>query len=92
MTNSSSPKIGVAAITKRHLPTGYVVERGIGSFDTRGIAVRIAHNPDYVPIGLLDGAVMKRPIEHGQMITWHDVDIPDSLALTAWHKLQTRTA
>ena len=90
LNNSANPSIGVAAITKRPLESGHVIERGIGSFDTRGVAVRIVQNPNHVPIGLLDGAVTKRRIEHGEMLTWSDVDVPDSIALDAWASISSR--
>ena len=90
LNNSRTPTVGVAAVTKRPLPSGYVIERAIGSFDTRGIAVRLAGNPRHVPIGLLNGAVAKRALEHGQLVTWDDVDIPESPALTAWRSIATR--
>ncbi|MCJ7523307.1 MAG: NAD(P)-dependent oxidoreductase, partial [Dehalococcoidia bacterium] len=58
--------------------------RGSGSFDVRGIAVRIADNPNHVPIGLLMNAVVNRRIEPGQQISFDDVELPESLALRAW--------
>lgn len=91
LNNSRAPSVGVAAIAKRSLKPGYPIDRGIGSFDTRGIAVRIADNSNHVPIGLLDGAVTRRPIERGQMLTWDDVSVPDSLALAAWQQILNRT-
>ncbi len=90
LDNSYSPTVGVAAVTKRAIPRGHVFGRNIGSFDTRGIAVRIAENPGHVPIGLLAGAVSTRPLEHGQMLTCDDVDVPDSLAYRAWRSIAAR--
>jgi predicted homoserine dehydrogenase-like protein len=90
LDNSCNPTVGVAAVTKHAIPRGYVFGRNIGSFDTRGIAVRITENPRHVPIGLLAGAVSTRPLEHGRMLTCDDVDIPDSLAYRAWRSIAAR--
>lgn len=90
LDNSYSPNVGVAAVAKRAMPRGYVFGRGIGSFDTRGIAVRIAENPRHVPIGLLEGAISTRRLERGQMLTCDDVDIPDSLAYRTWRYIAGR--
>lgn len=81
LNNSTAPTLGVAAIAKRALKAGELIERGIGGYQLRGEAVQLAANPDHVPIGLLSQAVVRRPIEPGQMVTFADVDIPDSRAL-----------
>jgi predicted homoserine dehydrogenase-like protein len=84
LNNGDNPFISVAAIAKRLLSPGEMIKRGIGSFDVRGIAVRIPENPDHVPIGLLSDAVIRRTIKPGQQINFNDVEIPPSLALDAW--------
>lgn len=86
LNNTENPTIGVAAIAKRPLAPGDIIRRGIGSFDVRGIAVRIADSPEHVPIGLLANAVVTRHIEPGQQISFDDVEIPESLALHAWRE------
>ena len=91
LNNSQNPTISVAAIAKRPLARGYIIKRGIGSFDVRGIAVRIADNPEHVPIGLLANAVVTRRIESGQQISFSDVEIPESLALHAWRETRQNT-
>lgn len=50
----------------------------------RGEAINIGQQPDHVPIGLMSKAHLKRDIEPGQIITFADVDLPESLALGAW--------
>lgn len=90
LNNSEVPSIGVVAIAKRPLSAGYRIERGIGSFDMRGIAIRIADDPDHVPIGLLRNGIVKHSIEPGQRIRFEDVDLPDSLALTAWRTIRDK--
>lgn len=87
LNNSKSPTISVAAIAKRELKPGEKVHKGIGSFDLRGEAVRIASNPDHLPIGLANEIVIKRRVEADQRLTFDDVEIPDSLALRAWREV-----
>ena len=74
-------------MAKRPLMPGHVIRRGIGSFDLRGVAIRIADEPKHVPIGLLSDAVVVRQIEEGQLIANDDVDLPNSLALRAWQEI-----
>jgi predicted homoserine dehydrogenase-like protein len=84
LDNSLKPRVGVAAIAKQLLLPGTYIDNGIGSFDMRGEALNISDQPDMVPIGLMNKATIKRKIEPGQIITFNDVDLPDSLALKAW--------
>ncbi|MFF7710712.1 NAD(P)-dependent oxidoreductase [Pseudomonas sp. NPDC007930] len=81
LNNSTAPTLGVAAIAKRAMKAGDVISRGIGGYQLRGEAVLLEQNPDHVPIGMLDHAVLRHSIEPGQVITFADVDIPDSRAL-----------
>jgi predicted homoserine dehydrogenase-like protein len=80
LNNSTAPSIGVAAVAKRSLRPGEHIETGIGSFQVRGTAVRFRDEPDHLPIGLLYGATVTRPVEPDQMLTLDDVDLPDSYA------------
>jgi predicted homoserine dehydrogenase-like protein len=84
LNNGENPTISVAAITKCDMKPGEKVEKGIGSFQVRGEAIKIANHPNHVPIGLLVDAIVKRPLEKGQIITFGDVEIPESLAWKAW--------
>ena len=67
---------------------GYRIERGLGSFDVRGMAVRIIEHPDHVPIGLLENAVVTKRIDRGHQVTFDDVELPNTLALRAWRHIQ----
>lgn len=82
--NGNKPSVSVAAITKRTLKKGDIMKKGTGSFDVRGLAVRIADEPDHIPIGLLRNVRIKENIEEGQIIRFSDVEVPPSLALDAW--------
>lgn len=81
LNNSTAPTLSVGAVAKRAMKPGELIERGIGGFQFRGEAVKIANNPDHVPIGLLRKTALIRPVEPGQMITFDDVDILPSRAL-----------
>ncbi|MGM8211568.1 SAF domain-containing protein [Virgibacillus sp. W0430] len=84
LNNGENPTISVAAIAKRDLHPGEKIDKGIGSFQVRGEAVNISMNANHVPIGLLVNAVLKQPIAAGHVITFADVELPDSLAVRAW--------
>lgn len=81
LNNSIQPTLGVAAIAKREMKVGEVISRGIGGFDVRGEAVRLADELDHVPIGLLRNTVLKRAVEPGQLITFDDIEIQPSRVL-----------
>lgn len=84
LDNGDSPRVSVAAVGKKSLKAGTFINKGIGSFEVRGECVKFSDNVDHVPIGLMSQARLKNDIEPGQIITFNDVDIPDSLALDAW--------
>lgn len=90
LDNSYSPRYSVATVAKTPLEPGTPIDRGMGSFTVRGEATRISDHPDHVPIGLMFDAVIQRKIEPNQMLTFDDVELPDSLALTAWHTIRER--
>ncbi len=87
MDNSPSPTVGIASVAKIGLAANHKFNVGIGSFDTRGIAIEISSCPEHVPIGLLSGATLIKSKKAGDLITVDDVDIPDSLALRAWKEI-----
>jgi predicted homoserine dehydrogenase-like protein len=91
LDNSAIPQFSVATVAKRHLLPGELISRGMGSFAVRGEAVRITENPNHLPIGLLFDGVIRNPIEPGQMLTFDDVDLPESLAIDAWNAIRRRT-
>jgi predicted homoserine dehydrogenase-like protein len=81
LNNSTAPTLGVAAVAKRALKVGESIARGIGGYQVRGEAVQIERQPDHVPIGMLNNAVLRRAVEPGQVLTFEDVEIPESRAL-----------
>ncbi len=90
LNNTAYPRISVAAVAKRRLAKGTRIERGIGSFEVRGEAVRILDEPDHVPIGLLANAVLTRDVDAGELIRFDDVELPDTLAFHAWKTVLER--
>ncbi|WP_078595894.1 NAD(P)-dependent oxidoreductase [Evansella clarkii] len=83
LNNGENPSVSVAAIAKRTLKPGEEIKKGIGSFQVRGEAVKLTTDNNHVPIGILVNTVMKRQVQEGEIITFDDVEIPESLALTA---------
>jgi predicted homoserine dehydrogenase-like protein len=74
-------------VAKRDLPAGYLIRRGIGSFDVRGVAVNIKDQPDHVPIGLLQSTKVTKNIGAGEMVTFDRAIVPESVALKCWEKV-----
>lgn len=84
LDNSARPRLSVAAIAKKDLPAGTRIDKAVGSFAFRGMAVEIARHPQHVPIGLVQQAVLARPVERGQILQFQEVELPASLAVEAW--------
>jgi len=84
MDNGPCPTVSVASIAKKKLIGGSVLEQAIGGMEVRGEVVEMSSEPSHVPIGLMNNARLRRDVEPGQLITYDDVDIPDSLAHNAW--------
>lgn len=87
LTNSSQPPVSIGAIAKKPLAAGTELPYGIGSFELRGECLLVEENRGHVPIGIIENAVFKRAVEPGQLITWDDIELPDSLALNICYEL-----
>lgn len=90
LNNGPLPRISVAAIAKRDLKPGERIPRGLGSFTVRGECVRSANHLGHLPVGLLQNAVVRRAVKAGDLLDLDDVDLPESLALTAWREIESR--
>jgi len=90
LNNGAVPKISVAAIAKRDLKPGDRIPRGLGSFTVRGECVRASEHPGHLPVGLVQNAIVRRPVKAGTIMDLDDVELPDSLALTAWREIESR--
>lgn len=88
LNNTTTPQVTVVAIAKKDLQVGDKIQRGIGSFEVRGIATKFSSHPNAVPIGLLENVTMVKRVEAGAILTFDDIDIPDSLALSACLKIK----
>jgi len=84
LDNGQNPTVSVATVAKEKIDAGTFIEKGIGSREFRGEAMDISEQPDHVPIGLMSKVMIKRSVEPGQIVTFDDVEIQDSLAYTAW--------
>ncbi|HOV67888.1 MAG TPA: hypothetical protein PLI31_05955 [Methanoregulaceae archaeon] len=51
-------------------------------------AIRTADHPEHVPIGLLDGARLTRPVPSDGMITLDDVELVESRAVEIWRTIR----
>lgn len=92
LNNSNTPTVNVAAVAKKAMAPGHRIKRAIGSFDVRGESVLIKDNRDAVPVGLVSDAILKRKVDPDQIITFDDIEIPESLALKAWQAVIDGTA
>jgi predicted homoserine dehydrogenase-like protein len=74
----------VVAATKKEHKAGDKFD-GIGGYSMRAVADRKedAARDNLVPIGLLQGAIAKRDIPVGTLVTWDDVDIDESQTIVA---------
>ena len=87
LNNSEKPRFSVAAIAKRDLKVGEKIKKGIGSFDVRGTAIELKNDLSHVPIGLLANATIIKEVKEGDRVSFNDIEIPDSLALSVWKQI-----
>ena len=87
LNNGENPKFSVAAVAKHDLKVGDTIQKGIGSFDVRGTAVEIEKHSQHIPIGLLANATLVRDVKEGMILTFDDVSLPESLALSIWKRM-----
>jgi len=91
LNNSANPSISIVALAKKDLKPGHKIKHGCGSFDVRGISVKIEENIGHMPIGLLYDGVVTKPIEKGEYLTFDNTEIPDTLALKAWKTIEEKS-
>ncbi|WP_238430635.1 SAF domain-containing protein [Frankia nepalensis] len=90
LNNGPRPRVSVAAVAKRPLAAGERIRTAVGGFQVRGEAVAIVDEPDHVPIALLAGSTVQRPVAAGETLRFADTHVPDSLALRAWRATLAR--
>jgi predicted homoserine dehydrogenase-like protein len=91
LNNGRVPRIGVAAVAKRTLEVGERVAEGIGSFELRGICIRLSDRPGHLPIGLADALHVRRRIPAGEIVMLEDVDLEPNPALEMWQGIEARS-
>ncbi|MCA1032223.1 NAD(P)-dependent oxidoreductase [Bacillus timonensis] len=90
LNNGVTPQYSMAAVAKRKLTPGDRIHKGVGSFEVRGKAIKIADYVNHIPIGLLNHAILTRTVKEGEILQFSDVEIPDNLALKAWKEIKER--
>ncbi len=83
-----APVTEVIATAKRPLRTGETLD-GIGGFTVYGMLenVAAARQQRLLPMGLSNGAVLKRDVAEDTAVSFEDVDVPaDRLASRLWHE------
>jgi len=88
LNNGKAPEVGVAAVAKRDLAPGTMIERGSGSFDLRGISVNLADRPQHLPICLANDLRVTRPVAAGEILTRADVEMPETEAYAIWRTIE----
>jgi len=73
------------AVAKRDLNPGEKID-GIGGYTVYGIIekAKVASEEGFLPIGLSEGAVLKKSVRKGQIITFDDVELKDNLVYDLW--------
>ena len=82
--NGAKPTISVAAVAKCSIAAGTLLKQCVGSFKTRGVAVHIKDHPTHIPIGLIRNCEVQRGISAGEILTFEDIALPETLASKAW--------
>ena len=83
----------VVAVAKRDLAPGDKLD-GIGGYTIRGLIedAGTARQERLVPLGVLGGARVVRPVPHGAVLTQDDVQLDDSSTIVMLRRLQDRIA
>lgn len=83
INNTITPRTTTIAVAKFDLKEGTVLD-GIGGDTVYGNIDRIDSAHGYLPIGLAEGARVKRSIHQDQPIRLEDVELPDTIATRLW--------
>lgn len=77
LTPVAGPQVGVITTAKRDLALGERID-GIGGFATYGQAENfdIIARDRLLPMGLAEGATLRRPVTQGTVLRFDDVDLP----------------
>jgi predicted homoserine dehydrogenase-like protein len=89
VTSLAGPVCEVVTIAKRDLKAGEILD-GIGGFTCYGMIdnAEVQREEMLLPMGLSNGAVLKRDIGKDETIKWGDVDVPEGLVSLKLRKEQ----
>jgi predicted homoserine dehydrogenase-like protein len=92
VTPAGSPRVGVIATAKRSLAAGERID-GIGGFTVFGQAENadIIARDRLLPMGLVEGAHLRRPVALGQVLLRDDVDLPPGRRIDALYAEMERS-
>lgn len=79
----------VCSMAKKDLNPGDVID-GIGGYTVRGYAdiAKDSRRDNLVPIGLIQGAIVQKPIKVGDLITYEDVQVDESSLIVQLRRMQ----
>lgn len=80
VASRGEPVVEVLTVAKRDLEAGETLD-GIGGFLSYGLCenVRVARPEGLLPMGISEGAVLRRAIPQGEVVKYADVDLPKNL-------------
>ena len=89
LTPLERPIADIMTVAKRALNPGQRLD-GFGGYDYHGVMDRVAEvfALGGLPVGLAPGAVMRRPVAAGDIVTWDDVALDESSAVVRWRRQQ----
>ncbi|OON66052.1 NAD(P)H-dependent oxidoreductase [Hymenobacter sp. CRA2] len=78
LATTAAPTVEVVAAAKVPLTAGTTLD-GIGCYHTYGLAENapVAHAEDLLPIGVAEGCVLRHDVPQDQVLTYHDVVLPE---------------
>ncbi|MCX8008614.1 MAG: SAF domain-containing protein [Patescibacteria group bacterium] len=83
INNTLTPRTTTIAVAKFDLKEGTILD-GIGGDTIYGNIDRIESADGYLPIGIAEGAIVKRSIHQDQPIRLEDIELPDNPAIRLW--------
>ncbi|MEJ8756836.1 Gfo/Idh/MocA family oxidoreductase [Pontibacter sp. H259] len=90
MAPLAGPVVEVITIAKTNLKAGKLLD-GLGGFDTYGQCenANVVQQENLLPIGLAEGAVLKRDVAKDECITFDDVTLDESSLVMRLYREQT---
>ncbi|WP_400191532.1 NAD(P)H-dependent oxidoreductase [Hymenobacter sp. B81] len=91
MAPLAGPVVEVITLAKRPLAAGQVLD-GLGGYDTYGQCenAATARQENLLPVGLAEGAVLRRAVAQDEVLTFDDVALPPDNLVQRLYREQTR--